>query len=85
MKYYSEVLDKVFDSEKECMEAENAEKKKTDEREKRAEEVEVARKQAQEAKARYERLLERYCKDYGTFRYKLNDSHDINDLFSLWF
>lgn len=85
MKYYSEILKKVFDSEQECVEAEAAEKQLTSERKKRAAEVEAARKELQEANTRYNKLLKEYCKDYGAFHYKLNDREDLKDILDFWF
>lgn len=78
MKYYSEVLNKVFDSAEECSEAENkhnqaiveAEAKKkalADERATRAKEVEELYKQAIEAKQAYDKALQNFLKDYGSF------------------
>lgn len=99
MKYYSEVLKKIFDSEQDCAEAEEAQKKKEEEakleaekkaseRKARAAEVEEAMKQATAASARYRKLLKKFCEDYGAFHYTMRpkDSwEDIHELLDLWF
>lgn len=88
MKYYSEILKKAFDTEADCLKAEKeydakiaakkeAEEKKAKERKDRAKEVEDALKRAQEAKEEYLKLLEKFCKDYGSFHYSYS-----NDKFS---
>lgn len=93
MKYYSEVLNKVFDTEKACSEAEAkyqaeveakkaAEAKKAETRKARAAEVEAAMKAAREARAKYDKLLQEFCKDYGAFHYSFTDGdEDIFDFF----
>ena len=91
MKYYSEVLDRVFDSEKELVaeetKAKNAEiekqlleKRKSEERKNRAAEVEKARIAAEEAVANYHKLLEDFCKDYGSYHYTIKNSSDNKNL-----
>ena len=78
MKYYSEVLRKTYDSEKECLEAEEkyneklqAEEKKkkelTEKRKERAKEVEDAYKAVQEAQKKYTELRNQFVRDYGSF------------------
>ena len=91
MKYYSEVLNRVFDSEKELVAEEqkvkNAEiekqileKKKAEERKNRASEVEKARIAANEAATNYRKLLEDFCKDYGSYHYTIKNSSDNKNL-----
>lgn len=78
MKYYSEKLDKMFDTEvalkvaeKEVDEQEKKAKAeaaaKAAERKNRATEVEDARKAMTDAQKRYRTLLEKFCEDYGTY------------------
>jgi len=78
MKYYSEMLDKLFTSEKELLDAEEvkrkevekktaAEKAKKAERAKRAKEVEDALKVANDAQTKAIKLLKDFTKDYGYF------------------
>lgn len=92
MKFYSETLNKVFDTEKACVEAEEkyraeleakkaAEAKKAETRKARAAEVEEAMKAAREARAKYDKLLSEFCKDYGTFHYSFSGDDDIFDFF----
>jgi len=98
MKFYSETLNKLFDSSEECAKAEAdykkkleekkaAEQKKAETRKARAQEVEDAMKAAAEARANYEKLLAAFCKDYGTFHYSFSndDSKDLKSLFDIFF
>ena len=84
MKYYSETLHRIFDTEAELvkMEAEvkkkeeekaRAEKVKTEARAKRAKEVELALKKANEAQKEAMILLKEFTKDYGYFHYSYTD------------
>lgn len=78
MKFYSEKLNKVYDTEQACVEAESAHdkaiaeaeaKKKAlvEERATRAKEVEDLYKAAVEAKKAYDEKLREFLKDYGSF------------------
>lgn len=78
MKFYSEKLDKLFDTQELCAEAEEAhekaeaEKKAKEEelataRKTRAIEVEAAYKASVEATKHYHDLLDKFVKDYGSF------------------
>lgn len=89
MKYYSEQLHKIFDSEEACVKAEKtfeeeerkkkeAEEKKANERKQRAAEVEEAMKMANEAIKNYRELLTKFCKDYGAFHYSFKDKGERN-------
>ena len=69
MKYYSESLNKLFDTEAALNEAESAVANKEREKEQRTEELTAARKAAQEAEKKYIDLLGKYCKEYGTYSY----------------
>lgn len=86
MKFYSEELKKFFDTEEDCVEAEEqayimkqeAEEKKAklaEERKARAEEVEDALKKVQEAKENYNKILIDFCKDYGSYHYSWNEKN----------
>lgn len=66
MKYYSESLKKIFDTQEELQEAENKAASKEQEQEHRRHEVEEAKDIAEEAWKRYLDLSEKYCKDYGS-------------------
>lgn len=94
MKYYSEKLNKLFDSSEDCAKAEAAavkaeeerkaaEQKKAETRKARAKEVEDALKASVEARAKYEELLRAFCKDYGAFHYSFN-SDDIDNIFDFF-
>lgn len=94
MKYFSEILKKTFDSEKECLEAEKAHNEKmelaerqkkelAEKRKERAKEVEEAYKAVKEARKHYNELVDSFCKDYGafhmTFTSKDNDWDSLFD------
>lgn len=95
MKFYSEKLNKVFDTEQACVEAESAHdkaiaeaeaKKKAlvEERATRAKEVEDLYKAAVEAKKAYDEKLRAFLKDYGSFHATFKN---VDPFFSLldWF
>ena len=95
MKYFSEKLNKVFDTEQACVEAESAHdkavaeaeaKKKAlaDERANRAKAVEEAYKQAVEAKQAYDKLLQEFLNDYGSFHATFKTTDPFFGLFD-WF
>ncbi len=86
MKYYSEILNKMYDSEQDLLNAEEnakaieykkreAEKAKKLERATRAKEVEKALKEASEAQAKANKLLRSFTHDYGFFHttYSIDD------------
>lgn len=92
MKYYSEVLDKMFDDDKELVKAEEAhqkaiqekeekEKKLADERKARADEVEEAFKAVAEAQEKARKLLNQFCKDYGAYHKSYKQGEKIPSLF----
>lgn len=95
MKFYSEITQRLYDSEadlkkaeKEKQEAELAAKRKKEElaqnRKARAKEVEDAMKEAIEAQKKYKTLLNEFCKEYGAFHYSWNGDESLIDLFN-WF
>lgn len=80
MKYYSEILQKAFDTEDACLKAEKDHEEKVaaqkaaaenlaKARKARAKEVEDALHALQEAKDNYLKVLKDFCKDYGAFHY----------------
>lgn len=82
MKYFSEKINKAYDTEEECLTAEKeydervaAEKAKKEElvatRKARATEVEEAYKDALEARKIYQEKLNAFVKDYGSFHMTL--------------
>lgn len=73
-RYYSEVLNKTFDTEAECVEAEKAYEEKhkaelqlKEERATEAKAVEEAYKKAEEARKEADKLLEAFLKKYKAF------------------
>ena len=84
MKYYSETLNKVFENEKDCLNAEKEYKAKVEAEEKhkkeladsrkiRAKEVEDAYKAIIDAQKHYNELLTNFCKEYGSFHCTITD------------
>lgn len=85
MKFYSEVLDKLFDTAQEALKAEEIHQKKVDEekakkakldeeRKTRAKEVEDAYKAAVDAEKKYADLKQKFIKDYGAFHMTYRDN-----------
>lgn len=69
MKFYSETLNKLFDTEEALKQAEAALQNKEQEKKRRTEELDEARAVAKSAQKKYIDLLARYCKDYGQYSY----------------
>ncbi len=98
--FYSEKLNKHFDTEEECLKAEEEqskklelEKKKKEERKVRADEVTEAFKAVEEAKVElnkvYEKaydLLNKFCKDYGAYHasYSSKELKPVKSLLELF-
>lgn len=114
MKYYSEVLSRLFNSEKELVTAEKAakimaeerakareqaeaekkaaiakaeaeKKAKAEVRKQRAAEVENALKEVNKAQQNYQKLLEKFCQDYGAFHFSSNNWEDLPRIFPFLF
>ena len=95
MKYYSEVLKKTFDTEKECLKAEEehaltlkkveeAVKAKNEERAAKAKEVEDAAEALKKARENYRNKLNAFCEKFGTYHYSVK-ARDLSDLFDeIW-
>lgn len=95
MKFYSEKLDKLFDTQELCAEAEEAHEKAlaeaenkklklAEERANRAKEVEDLYKAAVEAKKAYDEKLREFLKDYGSFHATFKNVDPFFSLFD-WF
>ena len=95
MKFYSEKLDKLFDTQELCAEAEEAHEKAlaeaenkklklAEERANRAKEVEELYKAAVEAKKAYDEKLREFLKDYGSFHATFKNVDPFFSLFD-WF
>lgn len=95
MKYYSETLNKVFDSEQECTEAEQQHAQKlaaqqarkealSNERSARQQEVEAAYRAAADARRAYNDILAKYLKDYGSYHATFDDVNPLFDFFDLF-
>lgn len=93
--YYSDKLNKHFDSKKECLEAEEAYDKKQllvdqakEEKRKAAKEVEEAYKIAAEAKDAADKKLSDFCEKYGAYHYTTDGTSLLgkpSGLFDLFF
>lgn len=94
MKYYSEVTQRLYNTEKELHDAETkvklaeeakkkAEVAKTAERATRAKEVEAALKEANTAQSKAIKLLKEFTKDYGYFHTSFEASDDKDEEESL--
>lgn len=95
MKYYSENLKQLFDTQEECEKAETtaleAKKRAEEEKEKllaqrkvRAKEIEDSRKALVEAQNAYNKLLREFIRDYGTYHWSTSNLDDIPKMFD-WF
>ena len=87
MKFYSEKINKYYDTEKECLSAEKdyeeklaVEKAKKEElvatRKARAAEIEDAYKAIFEARKHYNELMDKFIKDYGSFHMTIRTGND---------
>ena len=87
MKYYSEKINKYYDSEEECLSAEKdyeeklaVEKAKKEElvatRKARATEIEEAYKAILAARKHYNELMDKFVKDYGSFHMTIRTGDD---------
>ena len=97
MKYFSEKLNKVFESEKECVEAENKfelakqekeekEKRLTQERKERAHEIEAQYKKIMDDRKEYRKMVDDFIRDYGSFHCTFKSNEPVfsdMDLFDL--
>ena len=92
--YKSEVLNKTFDTEEECLAAEKeheeklaVEKAKKAERKERAKKKKKAFKDADEAYKHAKELLNKFCEDYGVFHksYTGADLPAARNLFDVFF
>lgn len=92
MKFYSEILNKQFDTADECVAAEKAyeeevAKKQVEQeylktqRKARAAAIEEAREKMVEAQNHYRILIGEFVKDYGTYHYSSKSVNDIPHLF----
>ena len=92
MKYYSEEMKRFFDTEEECMtaeaayeeELENARRAKAEAAERRkarAQEVELARDELIKARDNFNKVLNDFCKDYGTYHFSINESQSLGGFF----
>lgn len=92
--YYSEKTKRYYNTEESCLKAENEydekmgiKKAESEARKKRATEVEEARQAASDARKKYRDVLEKFCKDYGTYHCSIGSdiSSVIDDFFDLIF
>lgn len=92
MKYYSELLEKVFNSADECEAAEMEAKEKAErerlareekaaKRKEAAAQVEAARKVALDAQKAYQDALKDFCAKYGSYHTTITNLDDLVDWF----
>ena len=95
MKYYSDVLNKVFENSNDCLAAEREylakqEKEKLEKeraaalRKEAADRVEAARKTMEKAQSEYKKELEAFCKKYGTYHYSTTSADGLPHLFDIF-
>ena len=95
MKFYSETLNRLFDSQEACVQAENEHTKQLEEkaakekalankRAERAKIVEDLHQTAVEAKQAYDKALQEFLKDYGSFHTTLKTTDPFFGFFD-WF
>lgn len=96
MKFYSDYLKRFYDTEKECLEAEQnfekeqkikeeEKKKAAEERKTRAQEIEAARAGYLDARDKYNKLLADFCKDYGYYHCSVKGPEAVNDFINSFF
>jgi len=96
MKYFSEVLNKFFETEKECADAEldyrnkeevakKEKEEKAAERKARAKEVEAAYAELQAAQEKYSEVLSAFIKDFGSFHMTISSPLTRNPSFNKLF
>jgi len=78
LKFYSEKLDKLYDTQDELVKAESAENDKKAKREARAKEVEMALNAAQASAKKAHDLLVAFCQDYGAYHTSISKPGDFN-------
>lgn len=97
MKFYGELTKKLYETAEECEKAEAAERnkieeakiakeKKNEERKLRAKEVEEAAKNANEANAKYRKLLSAFVRDFGSYHATFTSANSFfDDMFNIFF
>lgn len=92
MQYYSEKLQKLYNTAEECeaaekeqaerIAAEKAKKEKlANERKMRAKEVEEALDEVRKAREHYDEVLKKFCKDYGTYHFSWSSDETFPSIF----
>lgn len=85
VKIYSDVTKKFYDDEETALKAEEAVTKARDEkaarRKEMAQDVEAKREAYVKAKNEYRAALNKFCKEYGSYHYTLNN-RDLEDIFN---
>ena len=85
VKIYSDVTKKFYDNEESALAAEKELTKARDEkaarRKQMAQEVEEKREAYVQARNEYRAALNKFCKEYGSYHYTLNNK-DLEDIFN---
>lgn len=90
MKFYSEKTKQLYSSQEECQEQEAAYEKKlaekenekrrlSEERAKRAQEVQKAFDELCNARKNYQDVLSRFCNDYGSYHFSVGSHNSASD------
>lgn len=80
MKYWSDITNKVYDTQADLEKAEAEVTNKKNQREVRAKEVESAIAEAQESAKKAHDLLVSFCEDYGSYHTSISNPEDLNIL-----
>ena len=84
MKYYSETLNKVFDTEDKLKAAEKEQEKKYAVELKKKEERAERAKEVDEAHSHYIELLKAFVKDYGAYHHTIKDGDELSLFDVMW-
>lgn len=90
MKYFSDITKRFYESEEDCLQAEQAvneeleakriaKEKAAAARKARAEEIEQARAEYLAAREKYNSLLSNFCKDFGAYHCSIKPSESFKD------
>lgn len=78
MRFYSDALRKVYDTQEELEKAEAELSNKKKAREARAKEVEEAMDEARKANEHAREVLSQFCKDYGAYHKTITKASDLS-------
>ena len=85
MKYYSEILEELFDNEEALQKAEQEHESKQKEKDIMYNKVVDALYHTKEAQKEYEKILDEYIKKYGSFVYSHSNKKDFEFPYTFFF